>query len=265
MIPRLQDRDCCYGGHLDNDIVSLKVSPKSIYLAAGAALAEYAISDDHPLTTFADFDGFFTVVSPPIPESQDLDAQTPRNGTELLTTKQPLISSYILKGRLEFISCRIWRSSSHRESFSQSLILDRDLDSLDLYHALMEALIADEDAINKEVKERVKDHKRKHDSDDDDDKGPSAGSNQGKSTKRIRHDSGASGSAQPPPKDDEQSSKKPQDFDASASKQHPTLTSTGWQITDTRDDVIDSLMHISFFSFNCSIYLLLSTSIVAFA
>ncbi|GJS99390.1 hypothetical protein Tco_0820560 [Tanacetum coccineum] len=47
-----------------------------------------------------------------------------------------------------------------------------------LYHALMEALIADEDAMDKEVKDRVKDHKRKHDSDDeeddDDDEGPSA-------------------------------------------------------------------------------------------
>ncbi|GKE51010.1 hypothetical protein Tco_1486166 [Tanacetum coccineum] len=42
-----------------------------------------------------------------------------------------------------------------------------------LYHALMEALIADEDAMDKEVK----DHKRKHDSDDDDE-GPLAGSNQ---------------------------------------------------------------------------------------
>ncbi|GJS73314.1 hypothetical protein Tco_0706155 [Tanacetum coccineum] len=118
-----------------------------------------------------------------------------------------------------------------------------------LYHALMEALIADEDAMDKEVKDRVKDHKRKHDSDDDedddDDEGPSAGSNQGKSAKRRRHDSGASGSAQPPTKDDEQSSKKPQDSDASASKQHPTLTSTGWQITDTRDAVIDSSMHSS--------------------
>ncbi|GJX96821.1 hypothetical protein Tco_0352619 [Tanacetum coccineum] len=81
--------------------------------------------------------------------------------------------------------------------------------------------------------------------DDDDDEGPSAGSNQGKSLKRRRHDSGASGSAQPPPKDDEQSSKKPQDFDASASKQHPTLTSTGWQITDTRDAVNYSSMHSS--------------------
>ncbi|GJV91893.1 hypothetical protein Tco_1539706 [Tanacetum coccineum] len=51
-----------------------------------------------------------------------------------------------------------------------------------LYHALMEALIADEDAIDKEVVVKVKDHKRKHDSDDeeddDDDEGPSDGSNQ---------------------------------------------------------------------------------------
>ncbi|GKG65644.1 hypothetical protein Tco_0685306, partial [Tanacetum coccineum] len=35
-----------------------------------------------------------------------------------------------------------------------------------LYHALMEALITDEDAMDKEVADKVKDHKRKHDSDD---------------------------------------------------------------------------------------------------
>ncbi|GJV50691.1 hypothetical protein Tco_1446432 [Tanacetum coccineum] len=46
-------------------------------------------------------------------------------------------------------------------------------------------------------------------------------------------------------KDDEQSSKKPRESDASASKQHPALTSTGWQITDTRDAVVDSSMHRS--------------------
>ncbi|GJW86700.1 hypothetical protein Tco_0162040 [Tanacetum coccineum] len=93
-------------------------------------------------------------------------------------------------------------------------------------------------------------HKRKHDSDDDeddddDDEGPLAGSNQGRSTKRRRSDSAASGSAHPPPKDADQSSKKPRKSDASASKQHPALTSTGWQITDTRDAGIDSLMHRS--------------------
>ncbi|GJZ35444.1 hypothetical protein Tco_0581261 [Tanacetum coccineum] len=110
-------------------------------------------------------------------------------------------------------------------------------------------LIADEDATDKEVVDKVKDHKRKHDSDDDedddDDEGPSAGSNQGKSSKRRRHDSGASGLAQPPIKDDEQSSKKPRESDASTSKQHPALTSTGWQITDTRDAGADSSMHRS--------------------
>ncbi|GKG11872.1 hypothetical protein Tco_0346109, partial [Tanacetum coccineum] len=57
----------------------------------------------------------------------------------------------------------------------------------------MEALIADEDAMDKEVADKVKDHKRKHDNDDDedddDDEGPLAGSNQGRSTKRRRSDS----------------------------------------------------------------------------
>ncbi|GKA45321.1 hypothetical protein Tco_0738117, partial [Tanacetum coccineum] len=119
-----------------------------------------------------------------------------------------------------------------------------DLEEFDLKSALF-----NEDAMDKEVADKVKDHKRKHDSDDDedddDDEGPSAGSNQGKSSKRRRHDSGASGSAQPPTKDDEQSSKKPRESDASASKQHPALTATRWQITDTRDAVVDSSMPIS--------------------
>ncbi|GKC73200.1 hypothetical protein Tco_1119083 [Tanacetum coccineum] len=70
------------------------------------------------------------------------------------------------------------------------------------------------------------------------------GSNQGRSAKRRRPESAASGSAQPPPKDDDQSLKKPRESNASASKQHPALTSTGWQITDTRDDVVNSLMHM---------------------
>ncbi|GJR18528.1 hypothetical protein Tco_0967055 [Tanacetum coccineum] len=69
--------------------------------------------------------------------------------------------------------------------------------------------------------------------------------NQGRSTKRRRSDFYASGSAQPPPKNDDQSSKKPRESDASASKQHPALTSTGWQITDTRDAGADSSMYKS--------------------
>ncbi|GJV79603.1 hypothetical protein Tco_1515473 [Tanacetum coccineum] len=109
-----------------------------------------------------------------------------------------------------------------------------------LYHALMEALIEDENAMEKEVADKVKDHKRKHDSDDDE--GPPAGSNQGKSTKRRRHDSGASGSAQPPSKDSEQSTKNKLDSDASAAQQPSAHTSSAWKITDTRDAPSGSLM-----------------------
>ncbi|GJW76558.1 hypothetical protein Tco_0138240 [Tanacetum coccineum] len=57
-----------------------------------------------------------------------------------------------------------------------------------LYHALIEALIKDENAMDKGVSDMVKDHKRKHDGDDDDDddEDPSARQNQGKTTKRRR-------------------------------------------------------------------------------
>ncbi|GJV02379.1 hypothetical protein Tco_1335948 [Tanacetum coccineum] len=79
---------------------------------------------------------------------------------------------------------------------------------------------------------------------DKDDEGPCSWiQTRGKvKTKRRRSDSAASGSAHPPPKDDVQSSKKPRESDASATKQHPAFTSSGWQITDTRDAGNDSDM-----------------------
>nr|GEU33859.1 hypothetical protein [Tanacetum cinerariifolium] len=61
---------------------------------------------------------------------------------------------------------------------------NRNLANYRLYHALIETLIEDENAMDKDVADTVKDHKRKHDSDnddDDDDEGPSAGPNQ------VRH------------------------------------------------------------------------------
>ncbi|GKG51199.1 hypothetical protein Tco_0541583, partial [Tanacetum coccineum] len=45
--------------------------------------------------------------------------------------------------------------------------------------------------------------------------------------------------------DDDQSSKKPRESGASVTKQHPALTSTGWQITDIRDAGADYSMHRS--------------------
>ncbi|GJT01263.1 hypothetical protein Tco_0822432 [Tanacetum coccineum] len=84
----------------------------------------------------------------------------------------------------------------------------------------------------------MKAHDSDDDEDDDDDESPSAGSNQGRSTKRRRSDSAASGSAKPPPKDDNQSSKKPRESEASVSKQHPALTSIGWQRSLTLERLV---------------------------
>ncbi|GKG42199.1 hypothetical protein Tco_0476497, partial [Tanacetum coccineum] len=52
-----------------------------------------------------------------------------------------------------------------------------------LYHALIKALIKDENDMDKGVADTIKDHKRKHDDDDED---PPARPNQGKKTKRRR-------------------------------------------------------------------------------
>ncbi|GKF00577.1 hypothetical protein Tco_0023927, partial [Tanacetum coccineum] len=73
---------------------------------------------------------------------------------------------------------------------------------------------------DKEVADKVKDHKRKHDSDDDEDDDDDKGHLQLDQT-RV---------------DDDQSSKKPRETEAFASKQHPALTSTGWQITIHKSD-----------------------------
>ncbi|GKE43876.1 hypothetical protein Tco_1471160, partial [Tanacetum coccineum] len=56
-----------------------------------------------------------------------------------------------------------------------------------LYHALMKALIEDENVMDKGVVDTVKNHKIQHDDDDDDDdEDPSARPNQGRKTKRRR-------------------------------------------------------------------------------
>ncbi|GKB90452.1 hypothetical protein Tco_0962724 [Tanacetum coccineum] len=56
-----------------------------------------------------------------------------------------------------------------------------------LYHALMEALIEDENVLDKEVADTIQDHKRKHDDndEDDDDEDPPVGPNQGSKTGKF--------------------------------------------------------------------------------
>ncbi|GJR95770.1 hypothetical protein Tco_0267944 [Tanacetum coccineum] len=59
--------------------------------------------------------------------------------------------------------CSLYQTMHENKSFN------RNPDNHILYHALMEALIEDENAIDKGVASIIKDHKRKHDDDDDDD------------------------------------------------------------------------------------------------
>ncbi|GJR14987.1 hypothetical protein Tco_0797639 [Tanacetum coccineum] len=75
----------------------------------------------------------------------------------------------------------LYQTMHANKSFNRNLANHR------LYHALMKALIVDENDMDKEVADTVKDHKRKHDDDeDDDDEDPPAGPNQGKMKKRKR-------------------------------------------------------------------------------
>ncbi|GJU82904.1 hypothetical protein Tco_1285269 [Tanacetum coccineum] len=75
----------------------------------------------------------------------------------------------------------LYQTMHENKFFNRNLANDR------LYHALMEALIEEENAMDKGVANIVKDHKRKHDDDDDDDdEDPPAGPNQGKKTKKRR-------------------------------------------------------------------------------
>ncbi|GJR60850.1 hypothetical protein Tco_1503012 [Tanacetum coccineum] len=85
------------------------------------------------------------------------------------STDKAALEEYDLKSAL-------YQSMHANKSFNRNPANHR------LYHALMEALIEDESAMDKGVAGTVKDHKRKHDDDED----PPAGPNQGKKTKRRR-------------------------------------------------------------------------------
>ncbi|GJZ19269.1 hypothetical protein Tco_0555859 [Tanacetum coccineum] len=90
------------------------------------------------------------------------------------STDKAALEEYDLKSAL-------YQSMHANKSFNRNHVNHR------LYHALMEALIEYENAMDKGVTDTIKDHKRKHDDDeDDDDEDPPARPNQGKKTKRRR-------------------------------------------------------------------------------
>ncbi|GJR93049.1 hypothetical protein Tco_0265223 [Tanacetum coccineum] len=119
-----------------------------------------------------------------------------------------------------------------------------------LYHALMEALIKDENAMDKGVNNTIKDHNRKdEDDEDDDDEDPPARPNQGNQTKRRRtKDSESSkkpSSTKETQKGDDVARDDNQSQDTSETKTRKTPnpdwswhnTFIGYAVTDMKDDV----------------------------
>ncbi|GJS17685.1 hypothetical protein Tco_0412157 [Tanacetum coccineum] len=160
-----------------------------------------------------------------------------------ITTSLPEITPFIA---LQLRVARLEQEMSEVRRTDHSVLERHTADLIEKYSVLPSQSIVKKSKNQKRGERPKRKHDSDDDEDDDDDEGPSAGSNQGRSTKKRRSDSAASGSAKPPPKDDDQSLQKPKESDASASKQ-PTsaFTSTGWQITDTRDAGADSSMHRS--------------------
>ncbi|GKA77705.1 hypothetical protein Tco_0784242 [Tanacetum coccineum] len=134
---------------------------------------------------------------PELPKKQtptvDLEQELEKTPSEILKIKKEqaekqkmpkfTIKSTDKAALKEFdLKSTLYQTMHANKSFNRNLANHR------LYHALMEALIEDENAMDKGVANTVHDHKRKHDDDknDDDDDDPPAGLNQGKKTKRRK-------------------------------------------------------------------------------
>nr|GEW46480.1 hypothetical protein [Tanacetum cinerariifolium] len=121
---------------------------------------------DHSFETFAVLRSQVLTVIDSYLDTKVRDEQTEKQKKQQFTIKSTdtvAIEEYDLKSAL----CH----SMHANKW-----FNRNPANHRLYHALMEALIEDENALDKGFADTIKDHKRKHDDDeDDDDKDPPAG------------------------------------------------------------------------------------------
>nr|GEX88584.1 uncharacterized mitochondrial protein AtMg00810-like [Tanacetum cinerariifolium] len=106
---------------------------------------------------------------------------------ELTKKPTPTTKQESEKSPLEILKIKKEQAESQKTHSLPSSLLTKNPTNHRLYHALMEELIEDENAMDKGVADTVKDHKRKQDDDkDDDDEDSLAEPNQGKKTKRRR-------------------------------------------------------------------------------
>ncbi|GJU75451.1 hypothetical protein Tco_1272521 [Tanacetum coccineum] len=123
----------------------------------------------------------------------DLEQETKNSYSEILKLKKEYvekqqITQFTIKSTNKAALKEFGLKSALYQHMHENKSFNRNPANHRLYHALMEALIEDKNAMDKRVADTVEDHKRKHDDDDDDDddEDPSAGPNQGKTKKRRR-------------------------------------------------------------------------------
>ncbi|GJV77595.1 hypothetical protein Tco_1509179 [Tanacetum coccineum] len=110
----------------------------------------------------------------------DLEQESEKSVSEILKikreqTEKQKMPKYTLKST-DKAALKVYNlKSTFYQTMHENKSFDRNPTNHPLYHALMEALIEDENAMDKGVADTVKNHKRQHDDDDD----PSAGPNQG--------------------------------------------------------------------------------------
>ncbi|GJZ89511.1 hypothetical protein Tco_0661293 [Tanacetum coccineum] len=120
----------------------------------------------------------------------NLEQESEKSASEILKIKKEQaekqkMPKYTIKSTNKATLKEYDKKSALYQTMHENKSFNKNLANQKLYHALMEALIEDENAMDKGVADTVKDNKRKHD-DDDDDEDPPAGPNQGKKTKRRR-------------------------------------------------------------------------------
>nr|GEX32455.1 hypothetical protein [Tanacetum cinerariifolium] len=99
-----------------------------------------------------------------------------------LKSQVPVVVEQYLGSKIDKASLKEYdQKSALYQTMHENKSFNINLANHRLYHALVEALIEDENATDKGVADTVKDHKRKHhhDDDDDDNKDPPTGLNQG--------------------------------------------------------------------------------------
>ncbi|GJT97280.1 hypothetical protein Tco_1092798 [Tanacetum coccineum] len=134
----------------------------------------------------------------PAPESSKIQILTEKSASKILNIKKEQaekqkMPKYTIKSTEKADLKEYDKKSTLYQTMHENKSFNRNPANHRLYYALTEALIEDENAIDKGVVDTVKDHKQKHDEDDDDDdnddddEDPPARPDQSKKIKRRRN------------------------------------------------------------------------------